>query len=126
MDLVYSSLVLQHLPVELASGYLVEFGRVLRPHGVAVIQVSSRPTRSVKGLAFRLLPQSALGWAQVKLLGYPAPMLMTAMPEVLVQRLLADAGLEVVASREDRSYGGHWEYRRYFARPIRDSGPVAD
>src|SRR4051794_25391105 len=40
VDLVYSSLVLQHLPRHLAAGYLGEFLRVLSRDGVAVVQVA--------------------------------------------------------------------------------------
>lgn len=56
VDIVYSSLVLQHLPPTPARGYLREFARVLAPDGAAIVQVASRPTRSVKGLVFRWAP----------------------------------------------------------------------
>jgi SAM-dependent methyltransferase len=38
-DLVYSSLVLQHMRPELAKGYIREFARVLAPGGVLVFQL---------------------------------------------------------------------------------------
>jgi SAM-dependent methyltransferase len=40
-DLVYSRLVLQHIPPALSRGYVREFVRVLRPGGLAVFQVPS-------------------------------------------------------------------------------------
>jgi SAM-dependent methyltransferase len=113
VDLVYSSLVLQHLPVGLARGYLAEFARVLAPGGVAAFQVASRPTRSVKGLAFRLLPWPVLAWAQRRLLGYPAPMRMTRLTRSDVQTALRGTDAVVVAELPDDSYGGHWHYTRY-------------
>jgi ubiquinone/menaquinone biosynthesis C-methylase UbiE len=40
-DLVYSALVLQHLPRPVIDGYLAEFLRVLRPGGIAVVGLPS-------------------------------------------------------------------------------------
>jgi SAM-dependent methyltransferase len=42
-DFVLSLIVLQHMPVRLAKGYIREFVRVLRPGGVAVFQMPSEP-----------------------------------------------------------------------------------
>jgi ubiquinone/menaquinone biosynthesis C-methylase UbiE len=113
VDLVYSSLVLQHLPKPLAADYLGEFVRVLRPGGLAVVQVASAPTRSVKGWAFRLLPAPLLGLLQRLLLGYPAPMRMQAMSGRWFDRVVTAAGGRVIDAVEDASYGGHWVYTRY-------------
>lgn len=114
IDLVYSSLVLQHLPRDLAAGYLREFARVLRPGGAAVLQVATRPTRSLRGALMRTLPPKVLGWAQRLVLGYPAPMRMTAMPRPAVERALSGSGLTIVEAVEETVYGGHWITTRYF------------
>jgi SAM-dependent methyltransferase len=42
-DFVYSSITLQHVPPELAEGYVREFFRILRPGGVAVFQMRNGP-----------------------------------------------------------------------------------
>lgn len=42
-DLVYSMIVLQHMPQPLAHGYVVEFIRVIRPTGVAVFEIPDCP-----------------------------------------------------------------------------------
>ena len=47
VDLVYSSLVLQHLPPGYARRYLAEFARVLAPGGAAVFQVVTGRARTV-------------------------------------------------------------------------------
>jgi len=54
IDLVYSDIVLQHIPPDESRGYLAEFIRVLRPGGIAVFQLPStirppteRPTAPV-------------------------------------------------------------------------------
>jgi hypothetical protein len=109
--------VLQHLSRRLAASYLTEFLRVLRPDGVAVVQVASRPTRSLKGLAFRLLPAPVTGWLQRRLLRYPAPMRMQAMPESWMAATVAAAGGRILSGTEDDSYGGHWIYTRYVLAP---------
>jgi SAM-dependent methyltransferase len=114
VDIVYSSLVLQHMPTELARGYLAEFVRVLAPGGVAIFQVASRPTRSVKGMIFRLAPWPVLRWAQRKLLGYPAPMRMSQMTPDDVEAGIAGTPARLAAAIEDTSYGGHWHYTRYY------------
>lgn len=113
VDVVYSSLVLQHIPKQLGLGYLAEFGRILAPGGVAAFQVASRPTFSLKGLVFRFAPWPLIAWAQGRLLGYPAPMRMTAMNRQDVEGALAGTGATVVTAADDDSYGGHWHYTRY-------------
>jgi SAM-dependent methyltransferase len=117
VDVSYSSLVLQHLPRDRALGYLSELIRVTRPNGCVIVQVASRPDWSLKGMIFRFAPPALIGWAQRRLLGYPAPMLMTALPESTVRRTVAQAKATVLAAEPDSSYGGHWKCVRYFIRP---------
>jgi SAM-dependent methyltransferase len=114
IDIVYSSLVLQHMPPEMAQGYLREFVRVLAPGGVAIFQVASRPTRSAKGLVFRLAPWPLLRWAQLRLLKYPAPMRMSRMTADDVRAGLVGTGAKLAAAVDDQTYGGHWHYTRYY------------
>lgn len=114
VDLVYSSLVLQHMPPRLAERYLREFVRVLADDGVAVFQVAARPRMSFKGLVFRFAPWPVIRWAQRRLLGYPAPMRMTGLRRSAVEKALAPTGARVVGVVTDESYGGHWHYERYY------------
>lgn len=124
VDVVYSSLVLQHLTPELSRQYVAEFARVLAPGGVAVFQVASRPTLSVKGALFRLAPWPLLRWAQRRVLRYPAPMRMQAMSGADVAAALAGTGARIVGTVPDPSYGGHWRYVRYFV--THGGGPAVD
>lgn len=112
IDLVYTSLVLQHMPESLARGYLAEFLRVLSPGGLALVQVADEPDTSMKGRAFRYLPPRLYGWLQQRVLGYPAPMRMEQLTLQDVTSTVASAGGRVVEHWEDPSYGGHWRYRR--------------
>jgi SAM-dependent methyltransferase len=117
VDLVYSSLVLQHLPRKLAVDYLREFVRILAPGGVAAMQLATRPTLSLKGIAFRVLPHWITGMYQMRVLNYPAPMRMVAMPRRWAMRQIAGAGAVLISAVDDASYGGHWNYTRYLFRP---------
>jgi len=114
VDLVYSSLVLQHMPPKLARRYLREFIRVLGDGGVAVFQVASRPTFSFKGLIDRFAPRPLVNWAQRRLLGYPAPMRMSRLSRAAIERTLDGTGARIVAVVQDDSYGGHWHNNRYY------------
>jgi SAM-dependent methyltransferase len=118
IDIVYCSLVLQHLERGLARRYLREFVRVLADDGVAIFQVPTRPTASVKGLVFWLAPWSLIRLAQRRLLKYPAPMRMSRLRRRDVERALHGTGAAIIGAVDDDSYGGHWHYTRYYvARP---------
>jgi SAM-dependent methyltransferase len=122
-DLVYSSLVLQHLPPALALSYLAELARVLRPGGAMAVQVATRPTVSVKGALFRYAPQPLLRFGQQRILGYPAPMRMHPMSTNDFQQAIGRYDGRLLDTVEDTTYGGHWVYHRHFARRAeRDAG----
>jgi SAM-dependent methyltransferase len=106
-DLVYSSLVLQHLPPALAAGYLAEFIRVARPAGTVVIVVPEAHYRTARGLVYAYAPQALIRWLQRRVFGYPAPMRMHTMPSRRVRELAGRHGARVVASLP-RPLPGHW------------------
>jgi SAM-dependent methyltransferase len=126
-DLVYSSLVLQHLPPALARTYLVELTRVLRPGGAMAVQVATRPTLSLKGALFRYAPQPLIRFGQRRILGYPAPMRMHPISGADFAASIARYDGRLLDSVEDTTYGGHWTYHRHFAvrdvRDVRGNGP---
>lgn len=116
VDVAYSSLVLQHLPRAAAQRYLSELVRVTRPGGLVVVQTATRPRATPKGAAAILLPQRATAWAQRRLLGYPAPMLMTPLGRRRVQAAVGSTRARLVRTTRDDSYGGHWVYERFVLR----------
>lgn len=118
VDIVYSSLVVQHLPPALALSMLGDMARVVRPGGVVAVQVASVPLRNLKGLAFRYAPWPLIRLGQTRLLGYPAPMRMSAVSGEQVAAAFARHRTRVVAVREDSTYGGHWRYHRYFGTKV--------
>ncbi len=118
MDLVYSSIVLQHIPSEFARGYLREFARVLRPGGVATFTLPSHPARTLRGTAFRVTPFGLLNaWRRRR---HGTVMEMNRIKRSDVEALLASAGLSVLRVDRDDSAGRHWVTYRYYA--LRDGG----
>lgn len=115
-DLVYSVLVLQHLPRPSVDAYLAEFLRVLRPGGLAVVQLATAPQRTLKGLVWRVVPFRLIAAAQRWVLRYPAPMRMTAVPRRDLAALVAAAGCEIVDSMPDPTYTEDWWCTRYVLR----------
>ena len=115
-DLVYSALVLQHLPRPAVDGYLAEFLRVLRPGGVAVVGLPTKPARTAKGFIWKVAPYRLISWAQCRILGYPAPMRMTPVPHADMVRLVADHGGEILGHRPDLPYTEDWKCSRYALR----------
>jgi len=124
VDLVYSVLVLQHLPRPVIDRYLAELLRVLRPGGTAVIQVPTRTLWTVRGIAWRFVPFRVLRWVQRRLLGYPAPMRMTVMSDVDVVAAVTRLGGRVVASRADPTDSKDFQLTRYVIRPASSGGPA--
>lgn len=124
-DLVYSELVLQHLPADLIETYLGEFVRVLRPGGIAMVQCTVEPLPTARGLVWRALPQRLLGLVQTKVLGYPAPMLMTGMSADRVRTLVSAHGGEVVAERMRDQHEVHWRSGWYAIRRLAVDPEVA-
>jgi SAM-dependent methyltransferase len=101
-DLVYSTLVLQHLPGRrLVAGYLAEFVRLLAPEGVAVFQLPAslgllhrlQAGRRLYGLLRALGVRERLLLQKTPL----TPMRMLAAPEDWVRHAVAAAGGSVVA-----------------------------
>jgi SAM-dependent methyltransferase len=116
IDLVYTERVLQHLPRPVLENYLAEFLRVLTPGGIAVLHCTTRPLWTLRGLIWRVAPGAWIRWAQRALLGYPAPMRMTALPEARLRAIVAAGGGEVVACTQVDEPETHWVAHRYVVR----------
>lgn len=115
-DLVYSELVLQHLPPKVISAYLKEFVRVLAPGGVALLQCTTRPLWTFKGMVWRLVPGPLVRLAQRLVLRYPAPMRMTRFSPARVARVVGSAGGSVLATSTIDDRATHWRSTRYVIR----------
>lgn len=105
-DLVYCCRVLQHMPPELAHGYVREFFRIARPGAAVVFQMPTSPSRSVAGTLVRALPAPVA----VRL---RRGMEMHGTPEPEVRELVRSCGASVVAADHDGSAGPRWGSRLY-------------
>ncbi|MER7587883.1 class I SAM-dependent methyltransferase [Micromonospora sp. NPDC127501] len=115
-DLVYSALVLQHLPRPAIDHYLAEFLRVLRPGGTAIVGFPTEPAHTARGIVWHLAPSRLISWAQCHLLNYPAPMKMTVVPHADMVRLMAAHGGDIVGQWRDLLYSDDWVCTRYAVR----------
>jgi len=113
-DLVYSGLVLQHMPASLADGYLAEFVRVVRPGGAIAILAPESHRKSPGGLVYAHAPRRLIGLVQRAVYGYPAPMQMHTLPASRVRRTVEPLGGRLVASVPGAGYTGHWRMATHF------------
>lgn len=107
-DFVYSNIVLQHMAPRYSEAYIREFVRVLRVDGVALFQVPSHPAWTLIGLGLWVLP--------VALVRLVRKMDMYGIRRERVQRLVKEAGGELVDAAVDHSAGPHWVSYRYCVR----------
>jgi glycosyltransferase involved in cell wall biosynthesis/ubiquinone/menaquinone biosynthesis C-methylase UbiE len=95
-DLVYSWLVLQHMPKQLALGYIAEFARVTKPGGIMIFQIPDRRQQAWS--------DGHVGRDDLPLEFWRAReplMLMCETPYAEVVKVLADAGARVIEAEED-------------------------
>lgn len=127
---VYSSIVLQHIPAEIAVAYIGEFVRVLAPGGVLVFQVPDRfkahpgeppARRSLADVIGRVRVALAVGTrARALLRGHlpriePEPTIqMNCVPEARIARLLGAMGVRLVdvalTNSTDLNFNGRLQY----------------
>ncbi len=112
-DLVYSSLVLQHLTPAFADGYLAEFVRVVRPGGRIVILVPDAHLATAGGLVYAHAPQGLIRWLQRSVFGFPAPMRMHTVPASRVRAVVESRGARLLSSTP-RGRSGHWRMSAHF------------
>ena len=113
-DLVYSSLVLQHMPPALADSYIREFVRVVRPGGAIVLVVPETHRRTARGLVYAHVSRRLIRWIQVALFRYPAPMQMEAVPTSRIANLTGGGGAHIEASDPQLIPGCHWRMLRHY------------
>ncbi len=114
VDLVYSSLVLQHLPPALTATYLAEFARIVRPGGVIALLVPVAHLRTPRGIVYAYAPRRLIAWAQLSVCGYPAPMRMHTLTAASVRGIMEPLGARLTATERHPGYGGHWQMATHF------------
>ncbi len=124
-DLVYSRLVLQHIPPDRVATYIPEFVRVLAPAGLlffqlpAPLRISARARYAHAPVADTRLKKQLPRWVVVAYRHLKFPfvphMRMFGMPREQVLDLLGGAGARVLAVRPDNSHGPEGEGFEYWA-----------
>ena len=121
-DFIYSSIVLQHMEPQYAKRYLKEFMRALRPNGLLVFQVPSRPSYRKPRMLIKALTPKFIFRAYRKARdtvekGKPR-MEMYGIRRKEVEKLLRANGAEILDVRNDNSAGEHWISFKYCAAKL--------
>jgi SAM-dependent methyltransferase len=106
VDFVYTCRVLQHMPPELAMGYLGEFLRVAKPGGLVVFQLPAEPAPGIVGGLLRRLPTPVLNRLR-------RGMQMHGTAPTTVTALVGAAGGRTVSIEPDTSAGPRWRSYLY-------------
>jgi SAM-dependent methyltransferase len=99
---VLSVIVLQHNPPKATARYLAEFGRVLMPGGVAVVQIPAGKRNAAVVKPSHRLPPVLRSWLiRLRLIAIDRPaMEMNPVPIDRARAMFASARMEVVAADE--------------------------
>ncbi len=132
-DFVYSTQVLQHIPVNMTRAYIAEFCRVAKPGGVIVFQLPeavplnarTRLFHAIMPLLLRLLPGFAIrAYRRLKyrnatpetIASLPRNIMeMHGLSKQLVTELLAQSGAKAVYVRQNTEVGTTWTNWQYYA-----------
>lgn len=128
-DLIYTSIVLQHVPTKVAiKQYVTDFVRILKPGGILVMQVPSRiPLRRRLQMRPRLYDLlRSLGFEESFLYRQLAltPIIMNCVSEKEMLLLLQRLGSTVLKVQRDSMAGPGIESRRYFVTSGLEEGRV--
>ncbi|MGB0134586.1 methyltransferase domain-containing protein, partial [Dokdonella sp.] len=119
VDLVYSCMTLQHIPAQLAKGYVEEFLRILRPGGVAAFQFVTGPDTTWRGRLYALIPNRWLNPLRRILWRRRAVFEMHGLDEQALLALLPQfPGSRLLAAMDDGAAGPGWSSRRWYV--VRD------
>jgi len=119
VDLVYSTMVFQHMAPALTTAYLGEFRRVLRDAGAVVFTMTSAPGRTWRGRAWRWLPKPMIHAYKRWHDGAGAAMEMHGIGVAEMTRMLAGEGFSVEDVQPSDIGEPDWHVFRYLARPAR-------
>jgi SAM-dependent methyltransferase len=110
-DFINASIVLQHMPVRFALGYLREFARLLTPAGMIAFTLPSEPAATLRGWLYRFVPRPLIYAYKRRRDG--ATMEMNNIPIARLVGELERAGLLVDKVRVSGSGGPNWLAFRY-------------
>ncbi len=114
---IYSNITLQHMPPELAQGYIREFCRLLQSDGLLVFQLPSQrkqPLHGVRKVAYSVLRFGYLFYHR-RLRQRPI-MDMFGTEPAQVALILKQEGCQVLEQQENSNAGPEWQSYRYFVK----------
>jgi len=112
-DFIYSNITLQHMPPRFARRYILEFLRLLKPGGLMIFQIPSRPKSAGQRLLQPLKPTALWRWYQKVRYGEQPVMNMYGIPRPEVERLIAANDGRLVDVQPDDSADAAWTSYRY-------------
>ncbi len=124
VDFIYSNMTLQHIPGELALGYVAEFLRVLAPGGAASFQFIDGHDASWRGHLFGAIPNRWLNPLRRIAWRRAAVFEMHTLDEQCLHALLSPhADLRLLAALDDGAAGAGWRGRRWIV--VREAATAA-
>jgi ubiquinone/menaquinone biosynthesis C-methylase UbiE len=115
VDFVYSCMTLQHIPADLAFGYVAEFFRIVAPGGVVAFQFVAGHDASWRGRVFSRIPNRWLNPLRRLIWRRQSVFEMHVLAESRLEALIAqDANLHVIARSNDGAAGQGWHGRRWY------------
>jgi SAM-dependent methyltransferase len=117
VDLVYCTMVFQHMARALTAAYLGEFRRVLRDGGAAVFTMTTEPARTWRGRGWRWIPRPIIHAYKRRHDGAGAVMEMHGIGMAGMTTILAGHGFAVEDVRASDVGAPDWLAFRYLARP---------
>jgi SAM-dependent methyltransferase len=116
VDLVYSRLVLQHIPRAAQEKYIAEFGRILAPGGVAVFQVLTRAHSPLVRLRHSFRNMFPNAYRRVRdFVSRKSRWELNTIPESRVREILMAQRVTVRSGVPDDAGSGVFESRTLFA-----------
>ncbi|MEX2210730.1 MAG: class I SAM-dependent methyltransferase [Gaiellaceae bacterium] len=120
-DLVYSRIVLQHLPRRRdVLGYLEEFLRVVRPDGLVVFQLPDalpwRRRLALRRRAYAALRRLGVGARRLHDRGL-SPIRVIGVPRAEIERFLGELGATVELAEPDDAVAGLASFQYYVTPP---------
>ncbi len=112
-DFLYSNITLQHMPPRFSRRYIQEFLRVLKPGGLMIFQIPSRPRSVTQRLLQPVKPTSLWRLYQKARYGDQPVMNMYGIPREDVETLVARHGGQLVDVQPDDSADAAWDSFRY-------------
>jgi len=115
IDLVYSNIVLQHMPEAMSDSYIREFVRIVSDRGIAVFQALDQGKDSLKARLNESLPRAFVKLYRRARYG-PDHIQMHVIPKERVHSLVREAGGKVVGDDILNDTGNRFINHRYFVR----------